>query len=96
MRQGIAAHGEGVVKRGRPLRTIEGLALRVHRILKESGPRNLNVLRGYCKLGTKELRLYAPAAAEIVFERVVGILFLRGLVEWKSSGKHRKLAARGG
>lgn len=84
------------MKRGRPLRTIEGLALRVHRILKESGPRNLNVLRGYIKLGTKELRLYAPSASEIVFERVIGILFLRGMVEWKGVTRNRKLAARSG
>lgn len=84
------------MKRGRPLRTIEGLALRVHRILKESGPRNLNVVRGLIGIGVKELRLYAPSARQIVLERVIGILFLRGLVDWKSTGRHRKLAARAG
>lgn len=83
-------------KRGRPLKTIEGLALRVLRILRESGPRNLNVIRGLVGIGVKELRLYAPSAREIVLERVVGILFLRGQVEWKGATRNRKLAARSG
>lgn len=78
------------------MKTIEGLALRVLRILRESGPRNLNVIRGLVGIGVKELRLYAPSAREIVLERVVGILFLRGQVEWKGATRNRKLAARSG
>lgn len=80
-------------KRGRPLKSIEGLALRVHRILRESGPRKLTVLRGYCKHGQVEIG-WAYADSRVIFERVVGILFLRGIVEWKGRNKHRRLAAR--
>jgi hypothetical protein len=82
------------VKRGRPLKSVEGLALRVHRILRESGPRNLNIVRAMCKIGAQELGNQLPTAHRIIFERVVGILFLQGVVEWKSSGRHRRLAAR--
>lgn len=80
------------MKRGRKLRTVEGLASRVLRILKEGGPRKLTVLRGYCRIGAQELGL--AINTDIVFERVVGILFLQGSVEWKGQKKARLLAAR--
>jgi hypothetical protein len=80
------------MKRGRPLRSVEGLAARVLRILKEGGPRKLTVLRGYCKFGAQELGL--GINTNIIFERVVGILFLQGVVEWQGQKKARLLAAR--
>lgn len=81
------------LKRGRPLKTIEGLALRVHRILRESGPRNLNIVGAMCKRGQVEIG-WGTADPRIVFERVIGILFLRGIVEWDGQKKARRLAAR--
>jgi len=82
------------MKRGRPLTTVDALALRVHRVLRESGARNMNVVRAMCDRGALELGNTLPTAQLIIFERVIGILFLRGLVEWKSAKRNRKLAAR--
>lgn len=80
------------MKRGRKLKTIEGLALRVHRVLRESGARNENVVRAMIERGMAEIGLcFEP---EIVVQRVFGILFLRGIVIWKGEKRARRLAAR--
>ncbi len=82
----------------RRLASIEGIARKLHRILQESGPRNLNVVRGVVRNGAAELRVARmvklPDTDRELLERVIGMLFLWGVVEWIGVNKHRRLAAR--
>lgn len=65
--------------------TLSAPAQRVHRVLKESGPRDLNVVAG----------LLGPKSTRAELERVVGELFLAGIVEWVSAKRWRRLSAVG-
>lgn len=60
--------------------TLSYPAQKLLRVLKESGPRNLNIVRGL--VGRENLA------------RVIGELFIVGMVEWVGAKRGRKLAAR--
>ncbi len=62
--------------------TLSRVSTRVLRVLQETGPRPLTIISGFAKGSKKEL------------ERIVGELFIAGVVEWKSSKRWRQLAAR--
>jgi len=82
-------------QRGRKLQSVTGIALHVHRILRESGARKLTVLRGLVRLDAGRLKLRRdPKSLQALFERVIGILFLRGIVEWEGARNTRRLVAR--
>lgn len=73
----------------RPVCTVEGVAVKVLGALREGGPRNLNVVRGIVRHHGAAL-----ADSEGAFQRVMGILFLRRVVEWKGGNRNLRLAAR--
>lgn len=52
------------------------------RVLRETGPRPLTMLAGFVDSNEREL------------QRVVGELFIAGVVEWQSAKRWRLLAAR--
>ena len=56
-------------------------AQRVLKVLQESGPRHLTVVEGLTKGGRREL------------ERVVGELFIFGVVKWVGKKRGRRLSA---
>ena len=56
-------------------------ALRILRVLRDTGPRPANLLSGL-----------APSAA--AFERAIGQLFLQGSVKWIGAKRGRRLAAK--
>jgi hypothetical protein len=60
-------------------------ARKVHRVLKENGPRNLHIVAG----------LIGRDSTRADLARIVGELFIYGCVEWVGQKRGRKLAARG-
>lgn len=63
-------------------------ASRVLRALRETGPAPLSVIGGLIAARGKK------PCAETVLQRVVGELFILGVVEWRSAKRWRQLAAR--
>lgn len=59
-------------------------AMRVYRVLRDSGPRKLNVVQG----------LIGRRATTRDLHRVVGELFIIGCVRWVGAKKGRQLGAR--
>jgi len=60
--------------------TLSARAKRVHRVLQETGARPMSIVTGLCGTDTET-------------QRVVGELFIAGVVKWVSAKRHRRLAA---